>query len=183
MSEKKRIGLLIAAALLLGIGGPTIVLGSLRESLDIWVEVLNFLFDPALLVMAIGLGIFGTAVTMIILTLAGKKEKLVRKERHTGVVVSMDHDYTLVKLRKPTNEEYRRYFDTSFLMACGVRTVGEELELAFRTTVDGASGTVSMHIAKIGETPKFTDEELEELFGDVDLEKIREAFGSHMEPG
>jgi len=182
MESRRRIVAVVAGLLLVA---AAILTGFARDVVDILIALFE-LFDLATGIVTAIIGVaIGAPIVMILLNLTGKKEKLIKEERHPGVITRVDDDYTEVTLETPSGREYCRYFETVFLKACGVTRPGEELELAFRTVTDGTSVTVTMRVAKIGEAPKFTDEELKELkelFGKVDLEKIRAAFGSHGRP-
>ena len=179
MKSTKRVVAVVAGLLLLG---AAVVTGFARDVVDTLIALFELL-DPATGIVTAIIGVaIGAPIVMILLKIAGKKGKVMGRERHTGVVVAADHEYTRVKLHTPADREYERYFDTDFLWACGVRTVGEELELVFQKAADGSSGMVSMRIAKIGEAPNLTDEELRSLLEGVDLKKIGEAFGSHLRP-
>ena len=102
-------------------------------------------------------------------------------EYHVGEVTKMESDYAEVILRTPKDDEYTRFFETEFLEACGIGKAGEEIELAFWKTTDGTSGEVHMRVTKGTAEEETVGEELKEIISKVDLNKIREKFGSVMD--
>lgn len=106
------------------------------------------------------------------------------RERHIGTVVKVEPDYAEVRLFTPRGDEYRRFFETEFLQSCGLSQAGDPVEMGFEKAANGVWGKVSMWVKVSGALGPEVEEltrEIPERWERVDLEKIRERFGSVMD--
>ncbi|MFC1968638.1 hypothetical protein ACFLVX_04560 [Chloroflexota bacterium] len=105
---------------------------------------------------------------------------LCRTEYNTGKVMKIEGDYTEVLLKTQEGVQYRRYFDTQFLNAIGIRKAGEKVGILFWKTADINSGHVHMQLNKIGDREEVSIEEIKKIISQVDMNKVREKFPSRM---
>jgi hypothetical protein len=108
--------------------------------------------------------------------LAQELEILCDTEHHTAEVVEMENDFSLLRVKTESGEEYERSFETELLRASGILMAGDKVGISFTRRATGSYGCVSMRVWLISPATANLANEAKKILASANMERIREKF-------